>query len=283
MFKIIPTKVYGFCKGVDTSIRLAEDLLASAEGPVYSIGDLVHNKKVVEGLEDKGLEVIEGPSGHGPGKALVRAHGITSALWREFEDAGFELVDGTCKIVLANHRHCARAKGPVLYFGGKTHPETIGTVDKCPGPCVVAEDPSDLDNLDTSHSWDVVMQTTLPDSKAEALLSKLDSLGATYRVLSRPCPASRRRRDAVLDLCGKCDLVVVVGEERSSNTRALREIALSRGVRAVIVRGPEDVTAELVGDAKAVGLTGGASAAPLLVSDVAKALEGLGGEAGEDD
>ena len=160
MFNIHLASTYGFCRGVQCVTELADQLVASSRRPIYSIGKLVHNDAVVRRYEERGLQVIGSPEGVEPGLALVRAHGIPLDEWQAYEKAGFTLVDGTCRLVKLNHMRCAKAQLPVLFFGLRKHAETLSTVSRAAGWIRVVEDLDDLDGLDPSWTYGIIMQTT---------------------------------------------------------------------------------------------------------------------------
>ena len=278
MFNIHPASVYGFCKGVESATKQAITLTRTHhDGPLYSIGRLVHNERVCKSLEDAGMRVVMSPGDAEPGTALVRAHGIPVELWKEFEDAGYTLVDGTCRLVAANHRLCERLHGPVLFFGIKGHAETVSTVSHIKVGYKVIQDEEDLDGLDPDALYDVVVQTTFSSSKQERFCKLLDERGIRYRVRNSICAASSRRRQAVKDLCQKCDLVLILGEAHSANTNELYRIAQGEGVRSYMVASCADVTDEMLAGAHDVGVSAGASAAPRHVTELIRFLEAKGG------
>lgn len=276
MFNIHLASTYGFCRGVQCATKLADQLVASSQRPIYSIGKLVHNDAVVRRYEERGLEVIDSPEGVEPGQALVRAHGIPLEEWQAFEKAGFTLVDGTCRLVRLNHMRCAKAQHPVLFFGLRNHAETLSTISRATGWVKVVEDLCDLDDLDPTWTYDIVMQTTFSTQKAERFLASLDGRGIAYAILSRVCPASSRRRRAVLNLCDMCQSVIVLGERQSANTSELYRLAKDRGVAAWLIGSPAELEDAMIACSD-VGVTAGASVDPGSVDHLIDVLEQKGG------
>lgn len=276
MFTIHLASTYGFCRGVQNATELADQLVASSNRPIYSIGKLVHNDAVVRRYADKGLKVISGVEGVEPGLALVRAHGIPLEGWEAYEKAGFTLVDGTCRLVRLNHMRCAKAKHPVLFFGLRGHAETLSTVSRASGWIRVVEELDDLADLDPSWTYDIIMQTTFSTQKAERFLASLDGRGIAYAILSRVCPASSRRRRAVLDLCDMCQSVIVLGERQSANTSELYRLAKDRGVAAWLIGSPAELEDAMI-SCSDVGVTAGASVDPGSVDHLIDVLEQKGG------
>lgn len=276
MFNIHLAKVYGFCRGVQAVSQLADELVDGEQSPVYSIGKLVHNDQVVKYYDERGLKVVTSPAGNAPGIALIRAHGITSEKRKEFEDAGFTLIDGTCRIVLTNHAKCEKSSRPVLFFGIKGHAETLSTVDRLKVDYLIIENEEDLDAVDPSRKWNVVIQTTFSSLKAERFKAVLASRGIDFRCLNAICSASSRRREALLLLCGCCDTVLVVGDRQSANTMELYRIACQQDVRAYFVSCVQDITDEML-QCRDLGITAGASVSPRQVRDFLAFLKQRGG------
>lgn len=277
MFNIHIASVFGFCKGVEASIETAGKVLDHAGGrPVYSIGRLVHNSRVVDSLSSRGLKIISSPQGYEPGIAVIRAHGITRQLEKEFTDNGFTLVDGTCRIVAANHRICSKSINPVLYFGLKGHAETLSTISCCNTVCHVIENREDLDDIDPECFYEVVMQTTFSSSKAEEFKSAMNEKGIRARFHNSICAASIRRRDSVRRLCGICDTVIVVGDRQSANAKELYNIVISSGLRGYMVSDSSQLRDEMY-SGRDIGVCAGASVCPAAVQELVAVLEEKGG------
>ena len=271
--------IYGFCMGVELAIKAAEELTETkGEGEkIYSIGAIVHNSRVVNELSDKGLEVIKRPEDGVPGKALIRAHGIPKDLKTAFLDSGYTLVDGTCLIVKKNIENCASATCPVLFFGTRNHAEVLSSVSYINTPYWIIEEEEDLERIDSSLSYDAIIQTTFSSFKVEQFKAKLKEMGVRVRYRNSVCAASTRRRNAVSELCSFCDVVLVMGDRHSANTTELYNLAKREGVRAYMILNVEDLCDDMIADAHDVGLCAGASVPPRYVKELEKQLEALGG------
>ena len=130
--KVVRSKVIGYCFGVSNTINKAEECIQRSREenlPCYSIGQLIHNKDVVEHFTSQGMRNSESPDGLEPGIALVRAHGIPEKLRHQYEKAGFTIVDSTCPIVAKGAdtiRKAAQKGYDTIIIGVKGHAETIG-------------------------------------------------------------------------------------------------------------------------------------------------------------
>ena len=144
----------------------------------------------------------------------------------------------------------------------------------------LVESPEDVAslNLVNSGSLSFVTQTTLSVDDASRVI---DSLKERFPEITGPkkddiCYATQNRQDAVRTLAEKCDLVIVVGSPNSSNSRRLKEVAISRGVEAYLVDGPEEIEEKWLDGKHRVGVTAGASAPEILVSRVVEKVRKFG-------
>ena len=164
----------------------------------------------------------------------------------------------------------------MLFFGLRKHAETLSTVSRAAGWIRVVEDLDDLDGLDPSWTYGIIMQTTFSTLKADRLLAELDGRGIAYEIISHVCPASSRRRRAVLELCDMCQSVIVLGERQSANTSELYRLAKDRGVAAWLIGSPAELEDAMISCCD-VGVTAGASVDPASVDQLIDVLGQKGG------
>lgn len=273
MRRVTMASVFGFCKGVENSVALAEKLIAEHPGErLYTTGDLIHNRAVVEDLRARGVESISGPEGHEKGIALVRAHGITPDEYRRYKEAGFGIVDGTCRLVRRNQRLIAESRKPTLFIGKKGHPETISTMAHSTMPCMLISSVSDLDRLRKEVGYNAVIQTTASQELVSAVKEEIVRQGFNVSFLTDVCNSSARRREAVRKLCTSCDTIVVVGDVHSANSQALRALAEKEGRRAFLIQDVSDITPEIL-ESDNIGLTAGASVPMNVIKNVRRFLK----------
>jgi 4-hydroxy-3-methylbut-2-enyl diphosphate reductase len=199
--------------------------------------------------------------------------------------------DATCPLVTKVHmevaRHC-RAGRDVVLIGHAGHPEVEGTLGQWVNHpprgnnIYLVESPADVEALDVTYPENIafVTQTTLSVDDTQAVIV---ALRERFPAIQGPrhddiCYATQNRQDAVKELAGKVDLVLVVGSVNSSNSNRLRELAEKRGVPAYLVDGADDVQQDWLRGLRAVGVTAGASAPESLVQGVIQRLRELGGE-----
>ena len=277
----------GFCAGVDRAIAIVELALERYGPPVYVRHEIVHNRHVVEDLRRKGAVFVDDPEEAPPGALLIfSAHGVSPAVREAAARRGHRTIDATCPLVTKVHVEAlrfAREGYEIVLVGHAGHVEVEGTMGHAPDRIHLVETPEDVARL---HPRDpqrlaCLTQTTLSvdDTRAviEALRHRFPGI-----VLPRKddiCYATQNRQNAVAELCGRADLVLVVGAPESSNSNRLVEIARKHGLPAHLVQDAEEIRREWLADVACVGVTAGASAPERLVQGVVQRLRELAGNA----
>ena len=287
--QIILANPRGFCAGVDRAIEIVERALQSFGAPIYVRHEIVHNRHVVEDLRNKGAVFVEELS-EVPDDATVifSAHGISKAIEDEAKDRQLQVFDATCPLVIKVHmeviRH-AKAGHDIILIGHAGHPEVEGTLgrfdDRYGGEIHLVETTDDVAKLSIANDKSVayVTQTTLSVDDTKTIINALKSQIPNIIEPKKDdiCYATQNRQDAVKALADQCDLILVVGSANSSNSNRLREIAEKIGTPAYLINNADEIDDAWLSDKKAIGVTAGASAPELLVQDVVKHLEQLGG------
>ena len=284
----------GFCAGVERAIAIVERALAKFGAPIYVRHEVVHNRFVVDDLKAKGAifvdELDEIPDG---ATVIFSAHGVPKAVRTEAARRGFKIFDATCPLVtkvhleVERHRRNGRA---VIMIGHRGHPEVEGTMGQGVDGMYLVETVADAANLKigaggmkspaagTAPAY--VTQTTLSVDDAAAIVA---ALKIRFPTIVGPrkddiCYATQNRQDAVKTLAQRADLVIVVGSRNSSNSNRLREVAEHLGVPAHLVDDAARIDPAWLAGKSVIGLTAGASAPEVLVSQVVERLQGLGGQ-----
>ena len=281
--ELILSDTMGYCGGVSRAIDLVEQAIQMShtlKKPVYSVGKIIHNEQVCDLLAARGLVVIESPKGHEPGLVVLRAHGIPDSLYRGFVDAGFTIIDATCPVV---KRNLALIKEyskeyTIIIIGMEKHPETIAMqgVERegilC--PTILIHDCNQIAALPSDGNYAVFVQTTYERSlfcKIRSAIKVQEAKGAAFVFVNNVCPSSRNRRNAALQLCSRCEALVVVGGKKSANTEALFALIQQQGKKVWHIETKDEVTAEMRSYSP-LGLTAGASTPLSTIEDVRKRL-----------
>jgi len=274
----------GFCAGVVRAIDIVERALDKYGAPVYVRHEIVHNKYVVESLKAKGAIFVE-ELDEVPAKAVTvfSAHGVARSIEEEAARRGLPVLNATCPLVTKVHNQGKRymAKGRTLILIGHAgHPEVVGTMGQVPGPVHLVQNVAEVAELTLPADLPVayITQTTLSVDDTRDIILALeqrfsDIQGPDTRDI---CYATQNRQSAVRDLSKLVDVILVVGATNSSNSNRLREIGTEVGVPSYLIADGSELDPEWLKDARAVGVTAGASAPEVLVDDVIEALRRIG-------
>ena len=285
--EIVLANPRGFCAGVDRAIDIVEKSLDKFKEPVYVRHQVVHNKKVVEDLEKKGVkfvkEVSEIPDN---AVAIFSAHGVSQKVEDEAKKRNFMYFDATCPLVTKVHlevqKHAQKGRDIIL-IGHKGHPEVIGTLGRHPSnsntKIYLVENNDDIKKLEISSSEIAyVTQTTLSVDETRELINSLKEKfpGIIGPSADDICYATQNRQDAVKQLSLECQIVLVIGSQTSSNSNRLKELAEKCGTKSFLIDDKTDIDLNSLKDATSVGITAGASAPEEIVQEVISFLVPLG-------
>ncbi len=284
--KVLLANPRGFCAGVDRAIEIVERSLALYGAPIYVRHEVVHNKFVVEDLRRKGAVFVEHLSEVPSGATVIfSAHGVSQAVRRNAEALNLKVFDATCPLVTKVHVEVAKMRDQgreIIMIGHHGHPEVEGTMGQSAGGMYLVENVADVAGLEVQDADNLsfVTQTTLSVDDAREIVEalKVRFPGIVGPKTDDICYATQNRQDAVKMLARQCEVVIVVGSPNSSNSNRLREVARNQGVRAYMVDNADELEAEWLAGARVVGVTAGASAPEVLVSQVIERLKGLGAE-----
>ncbi|MBK8073371.1 MAG: 4-hydroxy-3-methylbut-2-enyl diphosphate reductase [Ramlibacter sp.] len=281
---IILAEPRGFCAGVDRAIEIVERAIQKFGSPIYVRHEIVHNTYVVNDLKARGAIFIEELSDVPPGATLVfSAHGVSRAVQREARERGFRIFDATCPLVTKVHVEVAklhREGYEFIMIGHKGHPEVEGTMGQLDSGIHLVEDVEDVARVQPSQTerLAVVTQTTLSVDDAAEIAAAVKARFPQVREPKKQdiCYATQNRQDAVKLMSPQVDVVIVVGSPTSSNSNRLAELARKLGVDAYMVDTADELQAHWLDGKFSVGLTAGASAPEILVTEVLARIKALG-------
>ena len=271
--KVVLAAPRGFCAGVEMAIKALAWMVRTFDEPVYCYHEIVHNKIVVDRFKDLGVVFVDDISQVPPGKPIMlSAHGSAPQIVTAARERSHYVVDSVCPLVTKVHHEVKVRAGKgyhIVYIGHEGHEEAVGTMAVAPESISRVESMAEVDALpvfDTPVA--LLAQTTLShrdwSGLADAVLVKYPTMWAPGK--SDLCFATTNRQSALLEIAPKCDAIIVIGSDNSSNTRALEKLARESGCQRVLrINDENDLPNDLYG---VVGLTAGASAPEELVSAV---------------
>ncbi len=282
--EVVLAEPRGFCAGVDRAIEIVERALAKFGAPIYVRHEIVHNTYVVNDLKTKGAIFIEDLDEVPAAATLVfSAHGVSRAVQLEAEARGFRIFDATCPLVTKVHVEVAKLAKEGYEFimiGHKGHPEVEGTMGQLDGGIHLVDDVADVAAIQPvqTDKLAVVTQTTLSVDDASAIAAAIKSRFPNVREPKQQdiCYATQNRQDAVKLMSSQVDVVVVVGSPTSSNSNRLAEVARKLGTPGYMVDSADELQPQWFDGCTRVGLTAGASAPEILVSEVLTRLKAMG-------
>ena len=277
MKKVILATPRGFCAGVDRAIHVVERAIEKFGTPIYVRHEIVHNQFVVDTLKSKGVvfvdELDEVPSGS---VVIFSAHGVAEEIYADAERRGLQVLDASCPLVLKVHYSAKRhytAGRHIILIGHAGHAEVIGTLGQLPpGAITLIKNENDARTVEVPADKELayITQTTLSVAETRKII---EALKERFPNIIGPdagdlCYATGNRQAAVLDLCSKVDMLLVVGAKNSSNSSRLMELGLEQGIPSHLIASVEDLEADWFENIDSVGISSGASAPEVLVQGV---------------
>jgi len=280
--KILLASPRGFCAGVNMAIETLETAIRLHGTPLYVFHEIVHNKHVVDRFVREGVVFVDTVEEVPEGAVLLfSAHGVAPDVRRVAEARRLRAIDATCPLVTKVHMEAQRhyAEGfEIILIGHKGHPEVIGTMGQLPDGAVrLIETVADAERLQVKDPQKLayVTQTTLSvdDTKdvIAALQKRFPAIKGPYK--EDICYATTNRQEAVKEIAGRVELLLVVGAPNSSNSRRLVEVGERHGTpRSMLVQRASELEWATLKGLSTIGITAGASAPELLVNEIIDAF-----------
>ena len=293
--KVIRAEVMGFCMGVRRAVDIAWRQ-SPEEGAVYTLGPLIHNPSVLQSLQERGVTCLDNseiPTVPQDSTVIIRAHGVSPALEAELSKQGVNVLDATCPYVKNSQKKAQSfaEKGYVIFLAGeKDHGEIAGIqgcIELAAPPsggvpaCYVVGNADDAEKaaaelfaLESGARTALIGQTTISEGEYDAIAERLVRFFPALEIQDTICNATSQRQNALRELCGVVDAVIVAGGRESANTRRLLSLAAEWGKPAWLVQTPQEIPAEIAAY-KTAGLCAGASTPDSLIIEIEEALSAL--------
>jgi 4-hydroxy-3-methylbut-2-enyl diphosphate reductase len=274
----------GFCAGVDRAIEIVELSLKRYGAPIYVRHEIVHSRHVVNSLRERGAVFVE-ELDKVPDGALVifSAHGVAKEVWEDARRRNLKVIDATCPLVIKVHNEVNRDHTndyELILIGHAGHPEVVGTLGQIPDKFHLVSSVEDVKNLhvETADHLSYVTQTTLSVDECREIV---EALNRRFPGIKGPhqediCYATQNRQNVIKELAKFVDLILVIGSPNSSNSNRLRELAESFAIPSYLIDSYKDIQSEWLKGVEAIGITAGASAPEILVTEVVSYLKELG-------
>lgn len=273
--KIEVAKRAGFCFGVKRAVKMAFEAAKGYPQPVSTLGPIIHNPQVVEELDRLGVRVIKRPSQARSGTIIIRSHGVHPKVLAELKSRRLKVIDATCPFVTKAQRAASQLRGEgrqVVIVGEREHPE-VTALRGYAGPDSAIYNSRSRSRLKPRIG--VLAQTTLSSDMFCQALCHLASRVSDMHVFNTICQATQIRQQDTMELAGRSDVMVVVGGRNSANTSRLAELSRKAGRPTYLVETGQELEAGWFREAKAVGVTAGASTPEATVRQVVRRIKEL--------
>lgn len=278
MGEIILAKTAGFCFGVDNAVKLAFRTLSENPGNTCVLGEIIHNRQVLERMEQQGVRVVQDPGQLNDGDhVVIRAQGIGEDIYKELKNRNVIIHDATCPFVkrihnLVREKH---AEGcTIIIVGDRNHPEIIGINGWCGNKAYVVSSTEEVEDLpDFTNYVCVVAQTTMRPEKYNEIYDFIKKKFANTLKFDTICNATEVRQREAREISGTVDIMIVIGGKNSSNTQKLYEICsekcpLTYKIETVAELPPLDIK-----NINTIGITAGASTPDWVIKEVIETME----------
>ncbi len=271
---VIMAREVGFCFGVKRAINLTRQALAE-RNDVFILGDLVHNKRVTDELEDKGLRKIDDYENEKSGTMIIRAHGLPKVRIQQAKNRGVDVVDATCPIVLRAQEAAQmleRDGYQVVIIGDSNHAEIKGILGALENPALVIDSIEELHEAKKSYKLlrkvGVIFQTTHALELCNSIVNEMLMMCKEIRIINTICRPVQNRQDDALELASKVDLMIVVGSRTSANTVELAALCRYHNPNTIQVQNADELALSHLEGFKVIGIASGLSTPEDLVEAV---------------
>ncbi len=281
-------KFAGFCYGVKRAVETVKKLkLENPQREICVLGELIHNTQVIEELDKMGIKSIHTLPKKGSGVCVVRSHGESPEVFKQIEQAGFEVFDLTCpdvKKVQQQAIELAKENYYLVIVGKAQHPEVIAIKANAlqySSNVIVADTIEQIqpyaNELKTHKKIGVVVQTTQMISTLNEIVTYLTSLAKELRIANTICQSTSMRQSEAIELAKDSDLMIVVGSKKSANTTHLAEI-LKDITKTIHIETEKELDKyeELIEASQKISITAGASTPDNVIEKVIKKINGKG-------
>lgn len=258
----------GFCFGVTTAIKKAEEELAKGT-TLYCLGDIVHNGMEVERLHTRGLITINHDQLkqlHDV-KVLLRAHGEPPETYETARRNNIEIIDATCPVVLQLQRRIkkqydANPDAQIVIFGKNGHAEVLGLVGQTHSKAIVIEKLEDVRLLDFSRDIYLYSQTTKSLDEFRRIIDYIQSHispDATFKSFDTICRQVANRMPNIAAFAARHDIILFVCGRKSSNGKVLYSKCKSVNPNSYLIEGPDEIESSWIEGVTTVGICGATS------------------------
>ena len=281
--EILLAKTAGFCFGVNNAVKTVLDLVNNKNEKIYTLGPIIHNKSMVDYLERLGIKSVEKIEDINEDRAtvVIRTHGIGPGIYEKIKNSGknIAVVDATCPYVKKIHNLVMNKYNEgykIIIVGDKEHAEVIGINSWCNNEALIINNVNDVYQLpESDDKVFVVSQTTFNYENWLSIIELLKSKYKNIEYRNTICAATSDRQKEADEISRKVDMMLVIGDKRSSNTRKLFEICRENCKCTYMIENSGELPPVNIQEIKKVGITAGASTPEWIIKEVLSKMDEL--------
>lgn len=280
--EIIVGKYSGFCNGVRHTVEEAKKVLEE-NSSVCCLGEIVHNERVIQDLEAKGMRTIDSIEEAKQGeKVIIRAHGERKEVYDRAKEKSLEVIDLTCGRIQVIRTKIASKKEDhsIIIIGKKNHPETLGVQSFSGKDAKIIEELEEIEpcleeiKKRGKKKIYIVSQTTFNEEKFEEIANKIKKEWPYEITIDKTiCDATSKRQEETKELSKKVELMLIIGGKKSSNTKELEVISKKNCKNVYLIQDKEDLKEINTKNYQKIGIMAGASTPENVVEEVISYLK----------
>ncbi len=274
--KVIVAKTAGFCFGVKRAVDFAYSKVGQPN--IYTYGPIIHNKEVTKDLDEKGIKIIDDLEDGKNGEIIIRSHGVPPSVYKKLETENIEYTDCTCPFVKKIHNIVRKSyvdeKKSIIIVGSSEHPEVIGINGECDNTALIIDSIENAQKIELNRDieYALVVQTTFQIDVYNKIILTLLEKSDNIKVNNTICSATSDRQKEAVEIAGKVDIMIVLGDKNSSNTRKLYEISRKICENVYFCETISDLRLKNLKKDVTIGVTAGASTPPDIIKEAVSAM-----------
>ena len=273
---VIVAKTAGFCFGVKRAVDFAYS--KAGQKNIYTYGPIIHNKEVTKDLEKKGIKIIDNLEDGKNGEIIIRSHGVPPSVYDTLDKENIKYTDCTCPFVKKIHNIVRKSyieeNKSIIIVGSGEHPEVVGINGECNNTAIIVDSVETAEKLelDKNVEYALVVQTTFQIDVYNKIILTLSQKSDNIKVNNTICSATSDRQKEAVEIASKVDIMIVLGDKNSSNTRKLYEISKKICENVYFCETISDLRLKNLKNDVTIGVTAGASTPPEIIKEAVSAM-----------
>lgn len=268
--EVLVAKSAGFCFGVKNAVKTAYSNVN--KNKVVTFGPIIHNKYVINDLENKGIKSVENLNNIKDETVLIRSHGIGPEIYNYMNKNNINYIDCTCPYVKKIHKYVKdkfELNYKIIIIGDKNHPEIIGINGYCNNTAIIIKTPEEVTEIDfnKNEKYIIVVQTTFRKAIFDKIIEEINKKVSNVEIYNTICNATSTRQQETEKISKLVDVMIVLGDKKSSNTSKLYEISKKNCEKTFLLESINELQLNNFNTNDKIGITAGASTPPDIIKE----------------